>query len=75
MFLKKLMARKDNQAEEYVPADEVVEEAPVQPKQLFKKNPVEQEAQTIVVTENQLILEFLKTISAKLDEVLTIAKQ
>jgi len=80
MFWKKRMARKDNniEAEYDVPADEVVEETTQPLKPLFKKRDVvepQQEAQTIVVTENQLILELLKNLNAKVDEILNIAKQ
>jgi hypothetical protein len=72
------MARKDNQVEFEVPEDEVVEETPQPSRPLFKKKEsIEQpvEPQTVVITENQLIIELLKGITVKLDEVLNIAKQ
>jgi hypothetical protein len=78
MFWKKRMARKDTKIEdEYVvPADEVQENPqPLRP--LFKKNPVipQQEQQITIVTENQLILQMLNNLNAKVDEILNIAKQ
>jgi hypothetical protein len=80
MFWKKTMARKDTNVEsEYdVPADEVVQENPQPLKPLFKKRDVvepQQESQITIVTENQLIIEMLKNLNAKVDEILVIAKQ
>ena len=73
------MARKDSAMEDgyEVPADEVVEETPRVLKPLFKKNLVQpaQEQQLTIVTENQLIIEMLKNLNAKMDEILNIAKQ
>jgi hypothetical protein len=73
------MARKDTKIEdEYnVPADEVVEETTKPLKPLFKKNPVQsaQDQQVTIVTENQLILQMLNNLNAKVDEILEIAKQ
>jgi len=72
------MARRDNPIEdEYeIPKEEVVEEA-TPSKSLFKKNVVEpaQEQQITIVTENQLIINMLNNLNAKLDEILVIAKQ
>jgi len=79
MFWKKTMARKDKVEDEYdVPADEVVQENPQPLKPLFKKRDVvepQQETQITIVTENQLIIEMLKNLNAKVDEILNIAKQ
>ena len=74
------MARKETNIEsEYdVPADEVVGETTQPLKPLFKKQDVvepQQETQITIVTENQLIIEMLKNLNAKVDEILNIAKQ
>jgi hypothetical protein len=77
MFWKKQMARKDSidepiESEYEVPKEE---EKPLKP--LFKKQSQEpqQEQQVSIITENQLIQLRLNEISAKLDEILNIAKQ
>lgn len=65
------MARKDNQ-EEY----NEQEEKPA--KSLFKKDAPEQQPETTqvrVISENELLQLRLNEISAKLDEILSLAKQ
>lgn len=74
MFKKNMMARKDNIEDDYN-RQEQVGEIPQPSKQLFKKDiPSEEQTQVQVVSDTELLHIKINQISAKLDEILSLAK-